>query len=58
MFTDINVRACEARRLGGLRALFKYTQIVAGIRQPDDFQYNDPPDHEEAILLEENNIAM
>lgn len=58
MLTDMIVRACEARRLGGLRALYKYTQIVAGIRQPDNFQYSDPPDHEEATLLEENNIAM
>jgi hypothetical protein len=60
MLADLNVRACEARRLGELRALFKYTQIVADNRQlhENDWQYINPPDHDEASFLENNNQSM
>jgi hypothetical protein len=60
MLADLMVRACEARRLGGLRALFKYTQIVADNRPPqeNDWPYNNPPGQNEASFLEENNLSM
>ncbi|KAH5157453.1 vacuolar import and degradation protein 21 [Parastagonospora nodorum] len=55
-----DILACEARRLGGLRALFKYTQIVADNRPPqeNDWPYNNPPGQNEASFLEENNLSI
>jgi hypothetical protein len=43
-----------------LRALYKYTAAVASARQlrAEDFEYQaTPPDHDEGIYLEKNDLA-